>query len=266
MSKLKIKGCCCIGLITKNVSKWIPYVCKVIEQYASFFTDYKVVFVDGYSTDATSLICKSWCKQDPIRRQFIVQSSTNLSRMPSICEARNTVLNHFRSQFGPECYLLLLDADSINSKLLDEESLTGFYNTFTTSIEWSAIFPNQKVKLYDTYALRDDTLNENYQIKHRNCNWSDGSMQRACRQYENPKSHPSGFYPVESYFGGAGIYKTNYLIDPSVHYDYKEIWTQPETRQQYSIDSCEHVILHQQIKKQGGQCYINCNWYNGEHL
>lgn len=258
-----INGLVCIGLITKNTGGYLPKTLKTVETYASLFEDYRVVMVDGYSTDVTKVIASSWCKSDPDRRQFILQPTSGLARMPSICEARNTVLSHFSSLFGENVYLLLLDADSPNSVPFDVEGFkTSFEEEFIS--KWDALFPNQRTKYYDLYALRDNQLPENYQLRYRHLNWQDGSMQRALTKYEHPKKDPTGFYPVKSAFGGAGLYKTLSLKD--VSYEYKEHWTHPETNQTYIVDSCEHVLLHNQLSSKGCKLYINCNWFIGEHL
>ncbi len=256
-----IPGLLCVGLITKNIAGYLPKTLKTVETYISLFEDYRVVMVDGYSTDSTKIIASSWCKVDPIKRKFISQPTNGLPRMPSICEARNTIVFHFSNIFGENVYLLILDADSPNAVPFDIE---GFKTAFQTEIKWDAVFPNQKVKYYDLYALRDSQLTENYQLKYHYLNWQDGSMQNALKKYEHPKWDPSGFYPVNSAFGGAGLYKTQLV--KNVKYDYKEQWEHPGNKQIYTVDSCEHVILHNQLVKNGGKLYINCNWIIGEHL
>lgn len=258
----KIKGCCCIGLITKNVSMWILQVFKVIEMYASCFEDYKVLFVDASTKDATFSLCRDWVEKDNLRRNIIQQPSTfNKHRLEAISEARNMVLDHFRPYFGEDVYLLLLDSDSINSQLIN---MDGFLKSFETTFDWAGLFPNQKV-LYDTYALRDDILKENYQWKHKNLHFNDTTMQNALKKYQTQKHHPSGFYPVDSYFGGAGLYKTKYLKFPDIKYKCREMW-KDEYGNLTLIYSCEHVIFHSLIRKHGGKFFINCDWINGVHI
>lgn len=261
-SKLNmIEGTLCIGLITKNIANYLPKTLKTVSEYTSLFTDYRVVMVDGYSTDATKIIASSWCKADPERREFILQPTQGLQRMPSICEARNQVLSHFSPLFGEGVYLLLLDADSPNAVPFEVD---GFLSAFTPERIniWDAIFPNQRKEYYDLYALRDEQLSENYQLRYRHLNWQDGSMQRALLKYQSPKQDSTGLYPVKSAFGGAGLYKTTNI--KGVTYGYKEQWVY--NGQTYVIDSCEHVILHQQLVEKGCKLYINCNWYIGEHV
>jgi hypothetical protein len=267
----KINKVLCIGLITKNVAKYLPLVLRTSQQYAALFSESYTCIVDGWSTDATKILAQSWCKSDPDHRCFMQQPSNNLSRMPSIVEARNTVLNYFRPKFEDNVYLLLLDADNVSASPFDQP---GFLRAFSEQCpyQWSAMFPNQRKQYYDIYALRERLVDENYQYRHSNLNWYDGSMLKALKQYEHPRSDPSGFYEVQSAFGGAGLYNTKYLQHPDIIYDWNERWTpkpdykgnpQFEIGQSYTIDCCEHVCFHARIREhQAPKMYINCEWYN----
>jgi glycosyltransferase involved in cell wall biosynthesis len=256
-----IKALVCIGLITKNVGKYLPKTLKTVEVYASLFQDYKCLIVDGYSNDSTKIIASSWCKANPDKREFLLQTTKGLDRMPSICEARNMVLTHFKQSFGKDVYLLLLDADSVSERA----DIEGFLNAFKTKLNWGALFPNQLKTYYDLYALRDHILQENYQLKYRHLRWDDGTMSNAMKKYQHSKEHPSGFYPVKSAFGGAGLYKTEYIKDNCVYTD-KEQWLNTDDGRVYLINTCEHVTFHSCLNENGCEMFINCNWYTQEHF
>jgi len=181
-SPQKIKGKLLISILTKNSSSFLPHVLKNIEKYASLFDDYYCLIVDGFSTDNTYLITKSWIKSDPLKRYFITQPSSNLPRGESLNEARNFVIDFLKPQFGENVYLLLLDSDSPNVVPFD---IQGFLSGFDSSAapKWSALFCNQKNnKYYDILALRDSTLTENYQLKYRKLSWHNGTMQNALKK------------------------------------------------------------------------------------
>ncbi len=259
----KIKGKLLVSLLTKNCKQYIPYVLKNVEKYASLFESYYCLIVDGYSTDSTELICKSWCKTDHTNRLFLHQPSKQLPRNESLNEARNFVISTLKPQFGEDVYLLLLDADSPNAV---EPDLKGFLKAFNTDIDWTALFCNQKNdKYYDILALRDVTLVENYQMKYRYLSWSDGSMQNALKKYEKTKADPSGFYPVESAFSGAGLYKTNRIEIANAKYKCTAQWKNPDNNRIIEVFECEHVPFHQDLIKQNYKLYINCDWYIGPH-
>lgn len=259
----KIKGKVLISLLTKNSTSFLPYVLKNVELYANLFEDYYCLIVDGFSTDNTYLIAKSWIKSDPLKRYFTTQPSSNLPRGDSLNEARNFVIDFLKPQFGEDVYLLLLDSDSPNVVPFDTQ---GFLTAFNSSNvpNWSALFCNQKNnKYYDILALRDSTLDENYQLKYRKLSWHNGSMQNALKKYETTKTDPSGFYPVESAFSGAGLYKTVDIKDAK--YQCSKEWLNPDDNKVYKVFECEHVPFHKDIIKNGGKLYINCNWFIGEH-
>jgi glycosyltransferase involved in cell wall biosynthesis len=274
-----IKGKLIVSLLTKNCSKWIPKVLKNVEQYISLFEDYYCLIVDGYSNDGTQIICKSWVKNEEKegenKRVFINQPSSNLPRNESLNEARNFVIDTLRPQFGENVYLLLLDADSPNAYPLDPSSVIGFLKAFLKEgiPNWTGLFCNQRNnKYYDILALRDETLTENYQFKYKHLGWHDGSMQKALQKYETTKKHPSGFYPVVSAFGGAGLYNTQHLkeIEEKSKTELKyECWVNFFNEQLNRVErrfECEHVPFHSSIVKNGYSLFINCDWYIGEHL
>lgn len=277
-----IKGKLIVSLLTKNCSKWIPKVLKNVEHYISLFEDYYVLIVDGYSNDGTQLICKSWCKNGSCKngiekRVFINQPNSNLPRNESLNEARNFVIDTLRPQFGENVYLLLLDADSPNAYPLDKETTESFLKAFSFKDNnipnWTGLFCNQRNnKYYDILALRDETLTDNYQFKYKHCNWYNGSMQRAIEKYQNTKKDVSGFYPVNSAFGGAGLYKTQHLKEIEEKSKTKlryECWVTVYNEESKQIErrfECEHVPFHSTMIKNGYNLFINCDWYIGEHL
>jgi hypothetical protein len=253
----KIKGKVCISLLTKDSSKWLPHSLKNVEKYASYFEDYYCLIVDGYSKDVTKLIANSWCKGDTNRRKFVTQPTEGLERMKSLVEARNFVIDQFKSQFGSDVYLLLIDSDSPNTTPFDEE---GFLSSFKTDKEWVCMFPNQKGEYYDLWALRDTILNEDYQLKFRGLQWN-GEMQNALKPYQQSKYSKDGFWPVYSAFGGAGLYKSKYILDSNTRY--KDETEYMLNNKKYIVPVCEHVPFHYGIK---GEKYINCKWIIGDHL
>ena len=247
----------CIALLTKNCAPYLPRVLKNVEAYASCFSSSHVWIVDGYSTDLTGVICNSWCKSSPQTRFFLHQPSNHLPRGESLTEARNYVLELTRSYWEEGTYLLLLDADSPNAVPLNIE---GFQTCFSRE-DWDACFVNQQGEYYDLWALRDDQLTEDYQIKFRHLSWGNGSMQSALKPYQQPKRGTDGsFYPVKSAFGGAGLYKT-WSIPSHARYECTTICT--IDGQPYKVPVCEHVPFHEAFVH--AKLVINTTWVNGDH-
>ena len=256
----------CIGLLTKNCGSFIAQVLKNVETYASLFKDYKCLIIDGYSTDSTEIICKSWCNQSTHsnKRFFFHQRTKGAQRMQGITESRNMILDFFQNDFGENSYLLLLDADSPNATPLCSESKQAFLRGIQQP-DWDVLFCNQSKKYYDLWALRDQELDEDYQLKFKGYSWN-GEMQSVLKQFEVPKKGQDdrNFYPVRSAFGGAGIYKTEIIQKANAKYTFHRIIQVGD--KQYTIQICEHVPFHYSIEHAGGNLFICCDWIIGEHL
>jgi glycosyltransferase involved in cell wall biosynthesis len=259
---MPIAGKVLIGLLTKNCDKWIDKVLANVELYAAEFESYYCLVVDGYSNDNTEVIIREWCMKDDKNRDFKYQPRDKTSREFSVNEARNFTLDTFDSmfQFNNDVYLLLLDADSPNASDFDKN---GFLKAFDKKApKWSALFPNQKKAYYDLYALRDNELTENYQMKFKDKKWG-GEMEECLKPFNKPKTAENGFYPVKSAFGGAGLYRTSDI--KNARYNFVEEWRDPTNNKKYYVPTCEHVPFNTQIYNNGGLLFINCNWYIGEH-
>jgi hypothetical protein len=247
-----------IAITTKNNEKTVESVFKNIEKYASLFKNYKALIVDGWSMDSTKSISDKWCEKDKNNRTFILQKHSNLNRPESLAEARNTVLEFYKDFFNESTLLLLLDSDTPNVPSID---LEGFLTCFKKN-DWIALFPNQPTKYYDLYALRDSTLDMDYQIKYRNLKWN-GEMQNALKKYESPKFSKDGFWPVKSAFGGAGLYKTDIIKNTNALY--KSTTNLMINNINYIVPVCEHVPFHETLSQNGGNMFVNCNWINGDN-
>ena len=248
-----------VGILTKNNSNTLPDIFKNIEIYTSVFKNYKSLIVDGWSIDNSNLLSNNWCEKDKEKRFFVKQENSNLNRMDSLVEARNTIIEFYNDFFDEFTLLLILDSDSPNVPPIN---INGFLTCFKRE-DWISLFPNQPTKYYDLYALRDSLLDMDYQIKYINLNW-DGEMQNALKKYVNPKFSLDGFWPVKSAFGGAGLYKTNVIKQTNARYKAKTILE--IDNKLYTVNVCEHVPFHETLLKSGGNMYINCDWVNGDHL
>jgi glycosyltransferase involved in cell wall biosynthesis len=253
-----------IGVITKNNEKYLTNLFNTIQQYINLFADYKIFFVDGYSTDNTENIIKNWCINDPEKRKFFLQPTkfNFCQRGQSLCEARNYIIDLFRPFFNEKNLLLLLDSDSPNSCPFEEE---GFLQIFKNPPDdnWVGIFPNQQKIYYDIFALRDIPNNiridsvplciENYQIEARQTgNWD-------CNiKYNKPHSREIKWWKVYSAFGGAALYKTKFI-------DFNAKYTPDEIVDLLGIiPTCEHISFNKHLTNYGS-LYINTNWIIGEH-
>jgi glycosyltransferase involved in cell wall biosynthesis len=249
-----------VGALTKNNAKYIIGVLKNIETYTSLFQDYECFFIDGDSTDGTGIILKSWAKQDAQKRSIMVESANETlsaasGRGEKLTLARQHILTHFQPQFGDNTLLLLLDTDSVNAKVVDKQ---GFLSCFERD-DWSAVFVNQPTVYYDVWALRDSVCQGDWQIEWRltgdvNCH----------KKYQARKDPSVGWWPVQSAFGGAGLYKTSALQQANPKYKCIQKWPAPNGVV-YELPVCEHVPFHFDLVQAGCKLFINCKWLNCDH-
>ena len=256
-----------IGIVLKNTVTYLARFLKIVEKYMSLFgwLNSSILLVDGHSTDGTFELAEYWCALYPSSRCIIRQRSSQLSRMESLCEARNTVIDTFRPLFGENVYLLLLDADSPNCVDFDTSGFLSVFSSLKPS-GWTAVFPTQKDKYYDVFALRDvadeprpdghPLCLRNYQIEMRElgCEEDWAYAGRYMTPYPPTSIH---FRRVRSAFGGAALYNTASITLKS-KYEYKEDWNG------IWVVACEHVAFNESLGA-GALLYINTKWCIGEH-
>ena len=254
-----------IGALTKNGIRFIPQVLKNIELYASCFQEYKVLIIDGDSTDGTKTILKSWCKAQPSKRMLMDESAVVPSHLRDrgniLATARNAVLDVFRNDPAfskPNTFLLLLDTDSVNAKPLQIEGFMTCQAAFENNPKCAAVFANQPTLYYDVWALRDSKCQTDWQIE-----WRITGDVNCHKKYQARKAPELGLWPVKSAFGGAGLYRTS-LIPQNAKYVCTQIWKAPISID-YQIPVCEHVPFHQSFVEDGKQLFINCEWLIADH-
>jgi hypothetical protein len=232
-----------IALVAKNVNKFIKNVINNSLIYASYFKEYKIIIIDGFSYDGTYETCKEFEKNNEnckVYRQY----SNNLSRPLALSEARNMYIEFFEKDFEKDTYLLCLDCDEVNSNPVDVD---GFLSNFNYSLEdWDMMSANQINCYYDIYALRNEECPWNYQHKIRET----GDIYTYLTKLQIPKPRDHPLIKVESAFGGAAIYHTEKLKNCR-YSSYVN-----------NIEICEHVPFHKMLIENGGKLFINPNFIN----
>ena len=166
-----------------------------------------------------------------------------------LVEARTMVINSFLSSYGPGVFLLLLDSDSVNATPLN---IRGFMTCFKSN-KWDALFANQPKCYYDVWTLRDENLPHDCQEE---CRQTGVDFTIVNAKYNAPKPPSLGFWPVQSAFGGAGLYKTEKMVP------------NPPTYQCYypnGYQVCEHVPFNLEMGQRGAKMFINCEWLIADH-
>lgn len=232
-----------VAIITKNVQPHIYNVIKNVEAYTSLAKDHFVLFVDGYSTDLTYDVCKSWCIQDPSRRMAVRQPSKQLPRPLSLSEARNMYMSLLEDKFGEKVFLLMLDADEVNASPID---LKGFLTCWNYP-SWDMMGANQSKVYYDVWALRNAECPTDCWDMVR----ATGNRKKYVDDLQIPKPSTHPLIECQSCFGGAGLYYTPKLSGN------RYVSFLPGGK-----EICEHVPFHSQLLQKGGKIFINPAWIN----
>jgi hypothetical protein len=200
---------------------------------APLFKTFKMLIYENDSEDNTVNILKKFKKKhkyfDYISEniQDDLTCTNVLSRTEILAHGRNTLLNHIQG-FD---YMIMVDLDDVISTFKPSQLKYLFENK-----EWDALFANCET-YYDVSALRIEkdkwTHACPFKVIDYDC-WKKVHYHKSTRfvsqhQIKIPSSAP--LIPVNSAFGGFGIYKVNKI---NGRYD--------------GSNECEHVSFHKGMK------------------
>lgn len=251
----------CENSLAKEYLKIIS-ACSSLEIVDSFF-------VESDSSDKSVELLKSMALQN---LDFHFISLGNLvttipHRIERIRFCRNEYVKYIRSSYDEDSldYVLVADMDGINSAL----SKSAIESCFTED-NWDVLFSNQLFGISDLLALRaSNWMEEDYlielersRVNLRNMPESRNIFKRLVQYLRYDKTRKNiiydrmrclgisrNFIPVDSAFGGIGIYKSwcffmaNYNNDGHPH-------------------ECEHVSFHRNLQAKGARMYINPRFIN----
>jgi hypothetical protein len=181
--------------------------------------------------------------------------------------ARNVYVDYIRENQGEFNwdFVIVIDFDEVNKRI----SARGVSNSLKKMKDWDAVFANQFPFYYDIFALRSDGWVESDCYREIESAKMASPFHRLRKKkslvyfldlfihfdrirvkclYSKMKSiHPwRNLLPVQSAFGGFGIYKAEVFL--SANYDSRRI--EPGVY-------CEHVDLHISSLQKGKSLYIN---------
>lgn len=231
------------------------------------------------NVDGTADILHAWQSRGPERRVVNCDGVCNAipDRIERLAFLRNTCLLELWGRVPRYGLLIVMDLDGVNDTL-DVQQV--FKCASSAPAGWAGLFANQNGAYYDLYALRrngwveDDILLEVAQ-RMRRLRLPLGILRRVglsslvsmvgnqvwaeliySKQYRiNPMA---GFLPVESAFGGLGVYRVQALHG---------CWY--GSRNSSGQQVCEHVAFHASIVANGGELFIAAGMTNStpkEHV
>jgi hypothetical protein len=244
--------------IAKNVRPDIARVLSNVDACGEIFARHKVVIVENDSTDGTTEFLRRWAGQKSNRAHIDASDvySARMFQSPPVPGARylagfrNVYMEYIENQ-NAEHYPLVgvFDCDEVNARSIERESIVAAIRFLYEEPSRAAVFANQRGFYYDIWALRHEVWCpgdcwQEYQA------WCDMGLGHeggwACvgaRQVHI--STTAAPIEVDSAFGGFSIYKTSFLKGCR----YRDL-------AEDGTAMCEHVSVHQEIRKRGGRLFI----------
>ena len=214
---------------TKNSESYIYKHLQLLYDIEPLFKTFKMLVYENDSDDNTVKILEKFKQTHPkfdYISENIQDDDDNLSRTEILAHGRNTLLKHIQG-FD---YMIMVDLDDVISTFKPSQLKYLFEHK-----EWDALFANCET-YYDIWALRIEkdkwTPKCPFKVIDYDC-WEKAHYHQSKHfvsqhQIKIPSSAP--LIPVNSAFGGFGIYKVNKININENRYD--------------GSNQCEHVSFH----------------------
>ncbi|WP_146344314.1 hypothetical protein [Falsiphaeobacter marinintestinus] len=252
--------------VVRNGGESLPATLDAIEALRTHLPASRVIIATNDNSDGTDAVLADYCaRADNVTLLRLDGEMTNVEeRVERITLARNATLFALFDGSVVHPLTLVLDLDGPNSAMPAEDVLKS---AGRVDIQWDGLFANQERAYYDIYALRcpgwceEDVWQTIHAVpkplffrKKRHA----ALLARLIydRQFHIPRNTPP--IPVDSAFGGLGLYKTEALR--GLRY---------AARDANGNLTCEHVTLHRAMRDRGANLFIDpalLNTTQHEHL
>jgi len=244
--------------VGRNVGSAFTKTMQVIEQSFSFASQIHWFVVESDSDDNTLKLLDHIANLNSKFRYISCgKLSENMrSRTARIAYCRNKYLDEIRnnSLYQDIDYVVVVDLDGINDGLTAEAVISCWDNT-----GWDAVFANQDAPYYDVWALRhsvwcpaDCWEQYNFFIKSGIKNEFALYAAVISKMVIIPKDLK--WIPVESAFGGLGIYRMEVIASGTAMY---------QGLTSSGIEICDCVPFNTSLSSGGSKLFINPKLING---
>lgn len=274
MDKLKEKSIIIVGVI-RNGENYLTKVFENIHKIGKLFNKYKIILYENDSNDNTKNIITKEILEHPNKIDYICGDNEKLDekfpyRTLRLAYIRNIILNKviMDNVYNKYDYMLNMDMDDVNIKPYIYETFDKIFQ-YDESI-WDVQSVHQKEIYYDVWAFRKkgyiefDCWEKVYEMLSQNNNLKKEELvEKYVRKYQKPYSITRGLIPVISAFGGATIYKIDFL-KKAVNARYIGIKRMNKRSEVIGYrETCEHVSFHQGLTNiYKGKMFINPEWIN----
>jgi FkbM family methyltransferase len=227
----------------RDAAPYLDGVLRNIEIIGGLYTRAAFVFVENDSRDETRKLLMQWASAGRRRHllSFDGRSEDYPLRTARLARARNGYLNFIRkSRYRNFDHLIVLDLDDVNAKPIDRAALTRAITFIDESSERQAAFANALPVYYDIWALRHTLWCPKDCWDGRDGEAPDGWAEREVYARQRFISSDTPPIPVESAFGGMGIYRMSSALSSryvGINSSGREV--------------CEHVAFNQGVGRHG---------------
>jgi len=235
---------------TKNSASYIEKHLSLLYSMSPLFEKFKMMIYENNSTDHTKEILEEF-KKKHILFDYVSENINIPIRTQVLAHGRNTLLQYIS---GYE-YMIMVDLDDVISTFKPGQLKYLFQEK-----EWDALFANCLGKYYDIWALRigRDTWTPDcpFEVIDYDC-WEMAQQYKSKRVVsQHQKQIPiRGLIPVDSAFGGLGIYKVS-TIEKAMKKEMKLYQGIKNEGIKNDRIVCEHVSFHNELKKIGARLFI----------
>jgi hypothetical protein len=246
MAFMSQKSICFLGCVRNGESNLANSV-KSVQKLRSFFAHSEFHVFENDSIDRTVDILRHWESGGALKLHSLAGLDAKMpKRTERLAYGRNLLMSIALSGYPFE-YICWVDMDGL---LDDSFDVAGFSSCFQFEEAWDAVFPVTTGYYYDIWALRHPQMwPDDYMVRmNSECDLALGSrsiIETAMKTRQIKAEWMQGWLPVESAFGGMGIYRASACRNGRYVglEDGREV--------------CEHVFFHRGLVKNGGMLYIN---------
>jgi len=249
----------------RSVAAHLPSTLAQIDAIRSLWLDAAVVIAENGSTDSTKQLLAEYAATKSHTHILTLDEANSISsRTERLALVRNRLLDFVHATYPSFDYVLSVDLDGILDGF-KSSGLTDLFKSFPTDT-WDAVFANVTGKYYDIWALRSAEMGITYDcwdmIRHLQLEGgvSRADAKAACvTQFQTViKASPSRLLPVESAFGGLGLYRLA-ATRGCTYVGYTQACSCEMiafNHAQCAPETCEHVSFHKDMVAKGAKLFI----------